>query len=234
MQPEHSAQTAARRQHRPRLRGSHGMGIGQLFFVIFGFLITSALIFLFGIWVGRDYTERRLAQEERIVRVPVPAQPTTKPDAKPADVDLAFYEQLKEKAVQRLQQTAGAASPTAGREAQRVTPTPEPQRVAQKTPRVPTPAPQPKRSTASEHADEWADAGWTVQVNATTNPQQATDLAQTLKSKGYDAYTLQAPVRGQIWYRVRVGRFSSHDKAKQLEARLRSTEGLENAYVTPQ
>ena len=38
-----------------------GLGLGQLFALIFGFLITSALIFLFGIWVGRDITERRLA-----------------------------------------------------------------------------------------------------------------------------------------------------------------------------
>ena len=44
--------------------------------LIFGFLLASALIFLFGIWVGRDVAERRLAQEERVVRVPVPVQPT--------------------------------------------------------------------------------------------------------------------------------------------------------------
>jgi len=233
MSSQRRARTGDSRQF-TALAGSPGMGIGQLFVVIFGFLITSALIFLLGIWVGRDYTERRLAQEERIVRVPVPVQPTSKPDAKPADVDLAFYEQLKEKAMQRLQQTAAAASPTAGREAQSVTATPAPTRVAQKTPHAPTPEPTAKHGAASTHAEEWADAGWTVQVNATTNPQQANELAQTLKSKGYDAYTLQAPMRGQMWYRVRVGRFTSHEKAKQLETRLRRAEGLENAYVTPQ
>jgi hypothetical protein len=36
----------------------------------------------------------------------------------------------------------------------------------------PTALPAEKR-TAGPKADEWADAGWTVQVNATTDPQQA-------------------------------------------------------------
>ena len=60
-----------------------------------------------------------------------------------------------------------------------------------------------------------------MQVNATTNPQQATDLARALRGKGYDAYTVQAPMRGQTWYRVRVGRFPSRDKAKEMEANSR-------------
>ena len=40
--------------------GIAGLGYGQVFLLIFGFLITSGLIFLFGIWVGRDVAERRL------------------------------------------------------------------------------------------------------------------------------------------------------------------------------
>jgi DedD protein len=73
-----------------------------------------------------------------------------------------------------------------------------------------------------------------VQVNATTNPQQAKDLARNLKAKGYDAYTVQAPLRGQTWYRVRVGRFASREKAREMETQLKAKEGMENAYVTPQ
>jgi cell division septation protein DedD len=86
----------------------------------------------------------------------------------------------------------------------------------------------------AERGDEWADKGWTVQVNATTNPQQSTDLVRALRGKGYDAYIVQAPMHGQTWYRVRVGRFQSRDKAKELEAKLKTSEGMENAYVTPQ
>jgi cell division septation protein DedD len=216
---------------------SAGLGFGQLFVLIFGFLITSALIFLFGIWVGRDVTERRLAQEERVVRLPVPVQPTAKEEEKGQDVDLSFYQSLKEKAYQRLQETAAAGTATPAHVTQVSTPMAPPRRVAEKPKVAATPAAvaKAKHPEASRAGDAWADAGWTVQVNATTNPQQATDLARNLRAKGYDAYTVQAPMRGQTWYRVRVGRFGSHDRdrARELEARLKN-DGLENAYVTPQ
>ena len=75
---------------------------------------------------------------------------------------------------------------------------------------------------------------WTVQVNATTNLAQAIGLAHRLRQKGYDAYTVQAPIHGQTWYRVRVGRFKSRQQAQDMEAHLKRTEGLANAYVTPQ
>ena len=252
-----------------------GLGYGQIFLIIFGFLITSGLIFLFGIWVGRDVAERRLAQEERVVRAPIQPPPTPNEEAK-QDVDQSFYEQLKQKAYLRLQQTAAAASatapprspvadsgqlptpalgttpglvqaatPTLGtpprspqaatpalRTTPRVVPTAAPTRtVVKPTPKPTAPA---RVKTPEASADELAGAGWTVQVNATTNVAQAIDLARRLKAKGYDAYTVQAPLRGQTWYRVRVGRYSSRDQAKEMESRLKDTEGLESAYITPQ
>jgi cell division septation protein DedD len=230
-----------------RRMGSAGLGFGQLFVLIFGFLIASALIFLFGIWVGRDVAERRLAQEERVVRQPIPTQPP-KEEKAGSDVDLSFYEGLKEKAYQRLQETAAAPPATTARVTQASKPTPTPARVGytskptpavrvapRPTPPLPTPAIfGPRAEPPREKGDEWADAGWTVQVNATTNPQQANELARDLRAKGYDAYTVQAPLRGQTWYRVRVGRFTNREKAKDMEQQLKSREGLENAYITPQ
>jgi cell division septation protein DedD len=217
---------------------SAGLSYGQVFLLIVGFGIASALIFLFGIWVGRDVAERRLVQEERVVRLPMPAQPTPSAETKQGAVDVSFYQSLKEKAYQR--ETAVAASPTAARVAQVDTPTPLPTNTAPRPtpPRTPAVPPKhtepPARVERPERADVWADAGWTVQVNATTDSQQAMNLARALKAKGYDAYTLQAPMRGQTWYRVRVGRFASREKAKELENRLRTTEGMEGAYVAPQ
>jgi cell division septation protein DedD len=216
------------------LTGSAGLGLGQLFVLIFGFLLASSLIFLFGIWVGRDITERRLAREERVVRAAIPAQPMPAETPKAAEGDAAFYERLREKAIQRLQETVAAAprSPAAARAVAVATSVRPTIRVAEKPAPRPTLPPQPP--APPRRVDEWADKGWTVQVNATTNPEQATDLARNLRAKGYDAYTLQAPMRGQTWYRVRVGRLPTREKAKELETKLKSTEGLDNAYVTPQ
>jgi len=220
-----------------RRNGSAGLGIGQLFVIIFGFLITSALIFLFGIWVGRDIAERRLAQEERVVRMPIATPLPAKEEPKREDVDATFFEKLKAQAEKRLEETATIASPTLTRSVQVVTPTRAAPRLPEGDAAMPTMKPKhpdlPKPTAAAKPGEEWADAGWTVQVNATTSPEQANELAQRLRAKGYDAYTLQAPMHGQTWYRVRVGRFPTRDKARELEGRLKNDEGLQNAYVTP-
>jgi len=241
-----------------RRLGSAGLGYGQVFLLVFGFGLASGLIFLFGIWVGRDVAERRLVQEERVVRQQMPAAPTPNEEAK-GDVDLAFFQSLKEKAYARETVAAAAQTPVTPRQPASPTvvamaqghpqtvvpatqapthsapkPTPPPTSTPKHVER-PTPAQQPEApAQRPEAGNEWADAGWTVQVNATTSPEQANDLARRLKAKGYDAYTVQAPLRGQTWYRVRVGRSKSREKAKELENRLRNTEGLENAYITPQ
>jgi len=211
-----------------RRLGSEGLTYGQVFILIFGFMVASAVIFFFGFLVGQRRTEWLLAREERVVRREMPPAPTPGEQPLQGTVDRAFYENMKEKAYRRLQE-ATAATPTTIQVAQgtRLTPT-------ARTADRPTEATPPPRRTEGASAGEWADAGWTVQVNSTTNPQQARELARGLKSKGYDAYTVQAPVRGQTWYRVRVGRFTSRDKAREMESRLKTREGMENAYVTPQ
>jgi cell division septation protein DedD len=217
--------------------GSAGLGFGQLFALIFGFLITSALIFLFGIWIGRAWTESRLVREERIVRLPVPTPAAGKEEERGEEADRSFYRELKEKAYQRLQEATTPIPATPAPVAQQIsTPTTTRREATEKPKATPTPVPpaQAKRTEPAQPEKEWADAGWTVQVNATTNSQQATELARRLRAKGYEAYTVQAPMRGQTWYRVRVGRFSSRDKAKELEARLKTREHMDSAYVTPQ
>jgi len=231
---------------------SNGIGLGQLFLLIFGFLVTSAFIFLFGMWVGRDVAERRLAQDERVVRLPMPAPPTARAEEAETNADASFYQGLKEKAYRRLEETAAASSAV-----QAVVPTPTlpppPVETPTKPPTPviavakpparaaggPTPSPMatqpPKRPTptpAEFTRNERAAAGWTVQVIATTSIQQAADLARRLKARGYEAYTVQSPAGGQAWYRVRVGIFSSREQAKELERKLKTVEGLESAYVT--
>ncbi len=78
------------------------------------------------------------------------------------------------------------------------------------------------------------NACWTVQVNATRDMQEASALVAKLCAGGYEAYVVLGPVRGETWYRIRVGRFPSPEKAKEMEERLRRVDGLEAAYVTPQ
>lgn len=233
-----------------------GLTYAQVFLLVVGFGFASGVIFLFGLWVGRDIAERRLAQEERIVRLPVPAQPTpAQEEPVEEEASRAFYERMKQKAEERLQEAPAAqpgeqipSTPLATRGIQptltapRLVVFPTEARptmpVGRPTPRATftrRPNPTPTAAVASND-NGWADAGWTVQVNATTDLEEARQQAQRLRMKGFDAYTVQAPTRGgPTWYRIRVGRFSNREKARarELENRLRE-EGMTNAYTTPQ
>ena len=238
-------------------RCQQGLTYPQVFLLIVLFLGASVLIFLFGMWVGRDAAERRLLQEERIVRGPIVfATPSPEsPDRAEESVDRAFYERLRQKAAERLAQAAPQETPAAGNPPP---PSPTATRPAAPlggftwlptpTPILGRPSPRPTNTVARvrptptaavrvrdrEASDAWADAGWTVQVTATTDPTEARALVQRLRARGYDAYLVQAPSReGATWYRVRVGRYQSREEARQWEARLKNEAGLSGAFVTP-
>lgn len=223
-------------------RGSAGIGYGQAFLLVFGFLVASVIIFLFGMWVGRDLTERRLA-DEPVHRMAVPARPT--PGGSGEEVGKDFYENLKTKAYEQLQTpvaptaeapTEPSATPPRPSTPTRAVPT-RPAPVATNTapPKPPTPPRAPTSPPAAPTAGGSSQGPvWTVQVGATMNSSEALEMMLRLRAQGFAAYTVQAPLRGQTWYRVRVGRFTSRDEARDVEARLRQTGEFQGAYVTSQ
>jgi len=59
----------------------------------------------------------------------------------------------------------------------------------------------------------------------------ARSLAQRLRERGYDAYVV-GQLRDDVrWYRVRVGRLESIEKANELVSRLKEKEGMAQAFV---
>jgi DedD protein len=72
---------------------------------------------------------------------------------------------------------------------------------------------------------------WSVQVNATQNQAVAEELAQRLRTRGYDAYVVTQAREGAVWYRVRVGRLPSLEMANALVGQLKEREGLPHAFV---
>jgi len=201
-------------------RNGAGLTIGQLITLTFGFLLASVVIFVFGLWVGRDLAEQRLAQERQVIRLPV-VPPTPLPTEIAAGVPAGSPAPVPTVALPaRTGAPPGAtSSPTAARTATGL---------GQMVPWGATPT-----RAVAEAARQTPGAGaWTVQVTATNDPVQAVVLARRLRAKGYDAYTVQGPVQGVTWYRVRVGRFHDKASAKAVEARLRRDEQLEAAFVT--
>lgn len=93
-----------------------------------------------------------------------------------------------------------------------------------------TPAQQiekPKASTSL--AVETTEEGlFTVQISAWRSSANASREAERFQRAGYDAYVQRAeiPARGGVWYRVRVGQFSTREEAirqaRDLEVQLDS------------
>jgi cell division septation protein DedD len=73
---------------------------------------------------------------------------------------------------------------------------------------------------------------WSVQISAAAARDVADGLVQRLKAKGYDSYWVQAEVKGQTYYRVRVGHFAARDQAESVRQSLVRQEEYRDAYPT--
>jgi septal ring-binding cell division protein DamX len=195
-------------------RRGAGLTFGQLITLTFGFLLASVVIFVFGLWVGRDLAEQQASKQRDVARVPVAAPPPepTKPAIAAAPPAAAEPIAAVAAGATSTPMAAIVSTPVAvGRAAA----TPTRVRVAAATP------------TAGAGA-------WTVQAYATDDAVRAAMKARTLRLKGYDVTTATKQVGGATWYVLRVGHYRDRGSAKSMEAKLRSEEGLEAASVIAQ
>ncbi len=106
-----------------------------------------------------------------------------------------------------------------------------------------TPGPRTTERTSSEKADDSAKesppagteeaksvpgkAKYTLQVAAFNNPQEAQDLVNQMKKKGYDAYqvTGSGAAKGTL-HRVRIGYFQTLQEARQFALAFEKKENL--------
>jgi len=77
-----------------------------------------------------------------------------------------------------------------------------------------------------------ADKKWSVQISAVAAKDVADSLVERLKGDGYDGHLVKAEVRGQTYYRVRVGRFDARVEAESVRQSLARQEGYGDAYIT--
>jgi cell division septation protein DedD len=73
---------------------------------------------------------------------------------------------------------------------------------------------------------------WSVQISAAPAKDVADTLVQKLKANGYDGYVVQTEVKGQTYYRVRVGHFNAREEADAVRQSLARQEGHRDAYLT--
>lgn len=99
-----------------------------------------------------------------------------------------------------------------------------------------TPAP-PSDENASTRArtvtgSESPGGIFTLQIAARSNEDEAKAIADRLIEKGYDARIIKTSGTGRMWYRVRVGMFSSREDAERYGEQLKQAGAATEYFVT--
>lgn len=121
-------------------------------------------------------------------------------DPASAKMEFGFYEALKE------------TSPSVRKK----TVSPQKKAKVQPAQKVEKPASSSKQTKAA------ASTGFTIQVASLKDMKVAAELAEILKKKGYQAYTVLAKIPGKgTWHRIRIGHFKNREDAANILGRLK-------------
>jgi len=217
---------------------------GQMALLGGAFTLASLLIFLLGIVVGRGIEERKAARpEEPLIKIPV--KPSTQSGgasgAGQAKEELTFYDTLgkSSRAAPLLEEKADEPKeaekaikpePKEGKLKGRENATSTSLKVEEKAG-----ATKPNPAPPSHHVEPREPGkAWYVQVNAFPDEKSGQIWVDRLKNKGYNAYLTEGRNQGKLWYRVRVGQYSSRDEAEKIAEILKTKENFTKAFATRQ
>lgn len=90
-----------------------------------------------------------------------------------------------------------------------------------------------KREVASIPTDlsQYNVGKFTVQIGSFNNENDAAEKIAELKKLGFSAFSTPAIVKGQNWYRVSIGLFSTENEAKKYKADFTSKTNNNSAYI---
>ena len=205
----------------------------QLVFLFMATMVVSVVIFLIGVFVGRNVRGQQLADHAAdptaalaaappaSVPAPAPAASDAGPQAAEPPSPPAESEELSYK--KRLEGDAAAeklkpvAAPPAA--------TPAPASVR------PAPAAAPPAAAAPEPPVGKPQPGtWVIQVHALRDRSTAAGIVRRLTSKGYPAFLVAAGPPTDT-FKVQVGRYKDRDEAMRVIDRLKKEEQF-NPWIT--
>ncbi|MFP6662675.1 MAG: SPOR domain-containing protein [Deltaproteobacteria bacterium] len=189
----------------------------------------SAIVFFLGIFVGKGLQESRVRSEERVVRLPIDGA------ARVVSRPTAGRKRVSDRVVLPLP-TATAGVRLVVKPAPTATRKPRPTATRVPRPLAPMATPRPARTAARLRPQptlsvQAVQGSWAVQVNATKDAATARRLIFQLRQKGYRAYLVEVRLRGETWYRVRVGRFATMSEATSAVVRLKNRERYKRAFL---
>jgi cell division septation protein DedD len=189
----------------------------------------SAIVFFLGIFVGKGLQESRVRSEDRVVRLPIGGIAQDVSRSGTGGKSLSDRVVLPVPTVTAGIRLVVKPAPSA---------TPKPRSTATRAPRrlVATASPRPVSTAAPLRLPPTAtvavaDGRWAVQVNATKDESTARRLIFQLRQKGYSAYLVEVGLRGETWYRVRVGRFATMGEATSIVVQLKNRERYKRAFL---
>ncbi len=200
------------------------------FVILVSLVLTSFLVFLFGVHVGKETQARKAVQQGRTVRVPVslsgaesPSLPQT-PAAVPPSLPRRPNESLTAAPLQPSQPVLAPERPkrSDSPSAAQVTPHVIPSVSANRVVSLPVEKKPPVQPALKGR--------WSVQVHATQRQGAAQDIARRLREQGYTPAVNRITRQGAVWYRVRVGSFMNEEQAKEIVARFRREGTFPQAY----
>jgi septal ring-binding cell division protein DamX len=227
-------------------------------FVIFlSLLLTSFLIFLFGVHVGKETQARKVVQQGRTVRLPVslPESGSAPVSQSPSDVSgtknsglssgkdkTAVFSPTSEVTVTPPKPASESAVASKLQQSQQ---RPDLNRPQTSSPSVnpaetgggtsPTLSPSSKQSgtvpVERKPPQLPTKRHWSVQVHATQQQNAAQDIVKRLREQGYVPVVNKIIRQGKTWYRVRVGNFVDEEQARKTIARFRREGIFPQAYL---
>ncbi len=180
--------------------------LAELAALALSFLVTSALVFLLGFYVGREVESEHLPAPDIVARVPVGEPPDERPQAIPPMPELA-----RPSPAQDAGRTRGARAERSGSESGRG---------------------EQRGESRPEGEPKGPPVPYTVQVLATRDLKEAEALSRQLKRRGVGAFVTAVEGQEGKWYRVRIGRYDDLAAAQRMAERCRREFGLAQAYVS--
>jgi cell division septation protein DedD len=204
----------------------------QLFALFMATVVVSVVIFLIGVFVGRNVRSQQASTAEHLSdstaaitpapgRQPAPvaadsAPQAAEPPVPPAETDELSYKRRLEgqSSAESLKSPAPVAVPPSPRAA----------------PSQPGAATLPPAQQAAGTIGTPQPGTWVIQIHVLRDRAAANGIVRRLVGKGYPAFLVAAgPPTGS--YKVQVGRYKARDEAQKVIERLKKEEQF-NPWIT--
>jgi DedD protein len=199
------------------------LGVATLFIAILAFLV--------GVQVGRTQGQP-VRQAASVGLVPEVGEEDAIEDLL-REVEHAQDRQAKRQAANETEASAPQVAPPPKEAPTELTfpdtlaesappPIPTEEEVVEMAPSIAEPPVEEVPEPPEEVTVDVPESGWSVQIASYATAQEADAHITKLSGQGETAYRIAALVKGQTWYRVRVGSFGSRDRADHARNELSS------------